>query len=46
MGAVAASLLTGTVDTSAAVNLTLTSQCANAGETITLRGYIVRLLKT
>lgn len=44
-GAVTGSLLTGTINTSAATTVTLTAQCANAGETITLRGYIVRLIK-
>jgi len=46
MGAVASSLLTGAIDTSAAVNITLTAQCNTAGtDTINLRGYIVRLIK-
>lgn len=44
-GAVVASLLTGTIDTTAATTITITAQCANAADTITLRGYTVRLLK-
>lgn len=45
MGAVAGSLLTGVINTANAADITLTAQCANAGDTINLRGYIVRLMK-
>lgn len=45
MGAVASSLLTGSINTANAVSLTITGQLANSGETINLRGYIVRLIK-
>lgn len=36
-------LTTGTVDTTAAVDITLTAQLAAAGETITLESYIVKV---
>ena len=45
MGAVASALLTGSINTANAVSLTITGQLANSGETINLRGYIVRLIK-
>lgn len=35
---------TGTVDTTAAQNITITGQLASAGETITLEGYLVEVM--
>jgi len=47
MGAVAGSLLTGAINTANAADITLTAQCnISASDTINLRGYIVRLMKT
>lgn len=45
MGAVASSLLTGSSNTANAVNFTITAQCANAADTITLRGVLAVLYK-
>jgi hypothetical protein len=43
-GGAAGALSTLTVDTAAAANLRFTGQLANAGDTITLEGYLVELI--
>lgn len=44
VGVVAGTIATAAVDTASAFNVTLTGQLTNTGETITLRGYSVRVL--